>query len=284
MDQNTRKQYDLHSHSRASDGELTPTELVQHAVNHGVDVLALTDHDVTDGLEEAANEARNKGIQLINGVEISVRWNNKHLIHIVGLNFDPANAELQQGLSGLRQQREIRGEKIAECLAKASINGALEGAKQFANGQILSRTHFARFLLENNFVKSLQGAFDKYLGEGKSAYVSAEWAELEEALGWIKQARGQTVIAHPSRYKLSATKLRALMVDFKALGGDAIEVISGKQDKHSILNMADYAKRYELLASVGSDYHGPSQSWLKMGSIGPLPKQCEPIWSLWEQT
>jgi len=274
------KQYDLHCHSTASDGELSPVDLVRHAVASGVQVLALTDHDVTDGYAAAASEAQACGLKFIAGVEISVTW-GKHLIHIVGLNIGVDNAELQSGLAGLRQQRITRAAEMAQRLARLGIEDALEGAQAYANGQIISRTHFARFLLQSGQVKNMQDAFDRYLGEGKKAYVPAEWTSLEQALGWITGAGGQAVIAHPSRYKLSATKLRRLIDEFKAAGGAALEVISGRQDVNTTRNMADYASRYELLASVGSDFHGPSQAWSNMGQIPALPKGCQPIWGSW---
>lgn len=274
------KQYDLHCHSTASDGELSPTDLVQYAVTSGVQVLALTDHDVTDGYADAAAEAQCHGLQLISGVEISVTW-GKHLIHIVGLGIDIADAQLQTGLAELRQQRGQRGDEMAQRLEKLGIDGALEGAQEYANGPILSRTHFARFLLESGHVKTMQQAFDRYLGEGKKAYVASEWTSLDQALIWITEAGGQAVIAHPARYKLSATKLRCLIDEFKSAGGAALEVISGRQDVNTTHNMSDYARRYELLASVGSDYHGPSQRWNRMGQMPSLPKTCVPIWTQW---
>ncbi len=279
---NLEKKYDLHCHSTASDGELSPEELIRHAASKGVEAIALTDHDVTDGLKEAAATAAELGLEFISGVEISVTWRGKHLIHVVGLNFDSENEVLQQGLAGLRQQRVVRAEKMAERLhKKAGIENALEGAKRYSGGQIMSRTHFAQFLFNDGHVKSLQDAFDRYLGDGKSAYVKSEWAPLEEAIGWIRAAGGVAVIAHPARYKLSATKLRELIADFKAAGGVGLEVVSGSQDKNACRNIAEYAERYEMLASIGSDYHGPSQSWLKMGSIPYLPNNCTPIWSAW---
>ena len=276
----TERNYDLHCHSTSSDGELSPTALVQHAARQGVQVMALTDHDVTDGLAEAAAEAEKLGIGFITGVEISVTW-QKHLIHIVGLNFDPANEALQQGLAGLRQKRQTRGDEIAQKLAKLGIEDALAGAQGYANGEILSRTHFAKFLVESGRVKTFQAAFDRYLATGKPAYAACEWCTLEEALGWIQGAGGVAVIAHPARYKLSATKLRALIGDFKALGGQGFEVISGSQGVQDNHNMADYARRHELQASVGSDYHGPSQTWLGMGRIGALPEGLVPVWHDW---
>ena len=282
MDSNKYKQYDLHCHSTASDGELSPTALVKYAAESGVDVLALTDHDVTDGLVEATAEAQRRNLTFYSGVEISVSW-GKHLVHIVGLNFDVENRQLQNGLASLRELRGGRAEEIARRLEKIGIEGSLQGAKSFANGQILSRTHFARYLLQTGHVKTMQESFDRYLGAGKRAYVPIEWASLKQAVEWITSAGGQAVIAHPGRYKLSATKLRRLIEDFKDAGGVGLEVISGSQDINMTKNLADYVGRYELFASIGSDYHGPSQVWRKMGCMPMLPKGCEPIWNLWAE-
>ncbi len=279
----SQKQYDLHSHSTASDGELTPAELVAHAARCGVDVLALTDHDDTSGFQEAAQAARTEGIELIAGVEISTTW-GKHLVHIVGLNIDPDNATLQAGLKNLRLQREERGARMAQRLEKRGVGGALAGARRFANGNILSRTHFARYLVEAGHAKNINDAFKRHLGDGKPAYVASAWAELAEVVAWIRGAGGVAVIAHPARYKLSATKLRLLIEDFKACGGAGLEVVSGSQEKKETRNMAEYARRYELYASMGSDYHGPSQSWLGMGKQPPLPDGCVPVWQAWEDS
>lgn len=274
------KKYDLHSHSTASDGELSPTELVRYAAKQGVHALALTDHDITVGLSEAGEVANELGIELISGVEISTIW-NKRLIHIVGLNFDPSDAMLQSGLTGLRHQRDARGEKIAHKLEKLGVADALLGAKKFSAGQILSRAHFGRFLVDAGHVKNLNDAFKRYLGDGKPAHVSAQWVDMAEAVTWIKNAGGLAVIAHPGRYRLTATKLRLLVEAFKACGGDGLEVVSGSQDKKDTRKMADLSQRYELYASIGSDYHGPSQTWLGMGRQLPLPKECVPVWTAW---
>ncbi len=281
--QNPSKKYDLHSHSTASDGELTPTALVAYAIGCGVDVLALTDHDDTSGFQEACQAAQKGGIELIAGVEISATWKGKHLVHIVGLNIDPLDGALQRGLSGLRLQREERGVRMAERLEKRGISDALAGARQFSKGNILSRTHFARYLVEAGYVKNINDAFKRHLGDGKPAYVASEWADLETVVGWITAAGGVAVIAHPARYKLSATKLRLLIEEFKSCGGVGIEVVSGSQDKKEVRSMAEYARRYELYASIGSDYHGPSQTWSGMGKQLPLPDGCVPIWHLWEK-
>lgn len=272
--------YDLHNHSTASDGELAPAALVAHAVASGVEVLALTDHDITLGLDEARREAEAAGIGFITGVEISVNW-HKYLVHIVGLRFDPAHPELQRGLSGLREMRIERAEEMGRRLEKLGCTGALAGAQAYTHGGVLSRTHFARFLLDQGYVKTLQGAFDRYLGQGKPAYVGSEWATLEQAVSWISLAGGQAVIAHPGRYNMTATKLRTLIEEFKACGGVGIEVVSGSQDSVHTRNMAQLARRHELYASRGTDYHGPSQTWLNMAALPLLPEGCVPIWDMW---
>ena len=272
--------YDLHSHSTLSDGTLSPEALVRRAHAQGVDVLALTDHDVTDGLAEAAATAAELGLRLVPGVEISVTWSGV-TFHILGLNIDPAHTGLQAGLSKLRAIRTARGEEIARRLEKHGIEGALVGAQAFASGPILSRTHFARFLVEAGHAKDMRKVFKKFLTHNRPGYVSGEWATLEEAVEWIRAAGGQAVIAHPARYRISASRLRQFIEAFKACGGEGIEVVSGSHSAGEAAGMAQYAKRYELLASCGSDYHGPEQSWQELGKPMALPVGCVPIWTAW---
>lgn len=275
--------YDLHSHSTASDGTLHPAELVQRAHAQGVDVLALTDHDVTSGLAEAAAAARPLGLRLIPGVEISITWNGA-TIHIVGLNIDPQHAGLQAGLESLRAKRAGRGEEIARRLAKHGIHGALEGARTYASGPILGRTHFARFLVEQGHAKDIRQVFKKFLVHNKPGHVPGEWASLEDAVGWIRAAGGQAVIAHPARYRISASRLRQFIGEFKECGGEALEVVSGSHSAGDVQGMTQYAKRYELLASRGSDYHGPEQPWVELGRLASLPDACTPVWTAWNQS
>jgi len=272
--------YDLHSHSTASDGTLSPTALVHHASAQGVDVLALTDHDTTDGIDEARTAAAEAGVALVPGVEISVTWRGV-TVHIVGLNVDIDNARLQAGLAGLREFRAWRGEEMARRLAKAGIPGALEGAQAFSQGEILSRTHFARFLVAAGHASDMRKVFGKFLTHNRPGYVSGEWAALESAVSWIRAAGGQAVIAHPARYRLSATRLRALIEAFIASGGEALEVVSGSHSAGDVHGMAQYARRFGLLASQGSDYHGPEQSWLELGRLPALPSGCTPVWARW---
>ena len=274
--------YDLHSHSTASDGTLTPTELVSLAAKSSIDVLALTDHDTTQGMQEAQKAASNTALTLIPGVEISVTWNARTL-HIVGLNLDINNTELQAGLASVLEFRNWRAHEISRRLAKHDIHDAYEGALQYANGDVISRTHYARFLVEKGYCKNVRDVFKRYLVSGKPGYVSGDWASLEDAIGWITRAGGQAVIAHPARYRLTATKMRKLLGDFIECGGVGIEVVSGSHSRDEYYTMANFARLHDLYASAGSDYHGPIHPWIKLGRIPALPDGCKPIWELWEQ-
>ncbi len=273
--------YDLHSHSIASDGSLTPTALVERAVEQGVDVLALTDHDGTEGIAEARQAAQHLPITLIAGVEISVTWKNK-TIHILGLNIDETNPILQQGLAEMRDVRVERAQLIAERLAKAGIEGALEGAKQFASEVMLGRVHFAQFLVKHGYAKDINDVFKKYLVRNKPGYVPGKWATLEDAVTWINAAGGQALIAHPARYKLTATKLRYLTTEFKQLGGVGLEVVSGRQHPEEVKTLARLAEKMEMYASCGSDFHSPQNNWVELGKLSALPINTQPIWQLWQ--
>ncbi|MBE9533172.1 MAG: PHP domain-containing protein [Proteobacteria bacterium] len=270
--------YDLHSHSTASDGSLSPTELVARAIEHNVDVLALTDHDGTEGVTEARQAAQGSNLRLISGVEISVTWGGT-TIHIVGLNIDIENQTLQQGLSGMRHYRIGRAEEIAKRLDKAGIAGALEGARKYASDIMLGRVHFAKFLVEHDYAKDINDVFKRYLVRNKPGYVPGEWASLEDAVNWITSAGGQAVIAHPARYKITATKLRRLIGEFKEAGGIGFEVVSGRQHPEEIKTMAALAEKFELFASRGSDFHSPDNTWIELGRLPELPESCQPIWS-----
>lgn len=272
--------YDLHSHSTASDGTLSPADLVKRAEQAGVSVLALTDHDSTEGVAEAQQAALAMGIELIPGVEMSVSW-DPYVIHVVGLGIDTTCQELQQGLSGLREQRLERAIEMGRRLHKSGIEGAYEGAMELCNGQLISRSHFARFLVDNGYVDDVSKVFKKYLVHGKPGYVQGSWATLEQAVKWIKTAGGQAVIAHPARYPFTRTKLRNLIGEFKELGGEAIEVVSGNYTKDNCFTMARHAMDFELLGSVGSDFHGPEYSRLELGRILELPEGVVPIWHDW---
>ena len=270
--------YDLHSHSTASDGSLSPTELVARAIEHNVDVLALTDHDGTEGVTEARQAVQGSSLRLISGVEISVTWGGT-TIHIVGLNIDIGNRTLQQGLSDMRHYRIGRAEEIAKRLDKAGIPDALEGARKYASDIMLGRVHFAKFLVEHDYAKDINDVFKRYLVRNKPGYVPGEWASLEDAVNWITSAGGQAVIAHPARYKITATKLRRLISEFKEAGGIGFEVVSGRQHPEEIKTMAALAEKFELFASRGSDFHSPDNTWVELGRLPELPESCVPIWS-----
>jgi predicted metal-dependent phosphoesterase TrpH len=272
--------YDLHSHSLASDGTLTPGELVERASAQGVEMLALTDHDTTDGLAEARQVATARDVRLVAGIEVSVTW-NRQTIHIVGLNIDPGDAALQAGLRRLREFRDWRAVEIDRRLAKHRIEGAFEGARRYARGAIVSRTHFARYLVEKGHVLSVQDAFRHYLARGRPGHVAGNWASLQEAVGWIRGAGGQAVVAHPGRYKLTNGKLRTLLREFKDCGGSAIEVISGSHEPEANQHFARLARELALLASLGSDYHGPEKPWVELGRLPALPDGCVPVWKEW---
>ena len=272
-------QIDFHTHSTASDGSLTPGELVKQAAQAGINVLALTDHDGTDGLAEAREMAEHHDMRLLNGIELSVTW-NKQTIHIVGLNIDPDYAPLQAGIDKLQQFRAWRAREIADRLAKAGIEGAYQGALKFSGGKMLGRTHFAHFLVESGYGKNVRSIFKHYLVSNRPGHVSGDWASLQEAVSWIKGSGGVAVIAHPARYKLTRSKLRQLIKDFISAGGQAIEVLSGSHDKNEVKTMARHAQDFELYASAGSDFHNPEFCWIKLGELPPLPAKCKPVWEL----
>lgn len=278
--------YDLHCHSSVSDGLLTPTELVERAAERGVKYLALTDHDDVDGLAEAAQAAARCGIKFINGVEISVTWRT-HTLHIVGLQIDPANAGLLAGLHKIRSGRKQRAVMMSESLARCGISGALEGAYRFAaNPEIIGRTHFARFLVEQGLCKDVASVFKRYLVKGKPGYVPHEWASLQEAIDWIKGAGGVVVLAHPGRYTsgrkaMGKTTLLELLQEFTDLGGQAIEVVTGSHTPPQYAEFARYAKQFGLLCSCGSDFHGPGESYRDLGRLPDLPMDCDAVWSSW---
>jgi len=274
--------YDLHTHSAASDGTLSPAELVQRAAAAGVDVLALTDHDTTEGIAEARAAAEDIELELIPGVEISVTW-QKITVHVLGLGMDPDHPGLLEGLVGLRAYRDWRAEEIGRRLARAGIAGGFEGAKALARGTLISRTHFARYLVAKGHAPDVRGVFSRFLVNGKPGYVPGDWAELEQAVAWISDAGGQAVIAHPARYPLTRSKLRRLLQEFAACGGVGIEVISGSHGRDDYFNMARHARDFGLRSSVGSDYHGPENPWIDLGRLPALPDGCEPIWRDWAE-
>lgn len=272
---------DLHSHSTISDGTYTPGELVRYAAAQGVEVMALTDHDDLGGLDEARLVASEQGVHLVNGVEISVTWNGR-TIHIVGLRVDPAHAELQAGLAAIRAGRLTRAAAIAAELDKVGIVGSLEGARRYATERIISRTHFARFLIANGHAKDVKTVFKRFLVKGRPGHVAHRWADMAEAIGWIKSSGGIAVLAHPGRYDIGKMTLHALFSAFKEAGGEAVEVVSGSHTPDQYRLFAGYAKQYGLLSSAGSDYHGPTHNYFDMGRLPPLPEGCAPVWEHFE--
>ncbi|OCG08142.1 hypothetical protein A9G13_06715 [Gilliamella sp. wkB178] len=272
---------DLHSHTTASDGILTPTELVKRAVNNQIDILAITDHDTVKGLPEAQQVIKDEKLplKLVCGVEISTIWKNNE-IHIVGLNIDIENAELVALLLSQEQRRIKRAIAISEKLAKLHIEDAYTQAQQFAKGDIVSRAHFARFLVANGWVKDVKQAFKKYLGKSGYAYVPTQCCSISDAVNTIHAAGGQAVLAHPTRYDLTLTKLKLLIADFKDCGGDAIEVSQSRQTQDDLQKLAKLANQFELLASQGSDFHD-LVNYLDLGKTTPLPGSVTPIWHNW---
>lgn len=270
---------DLHTHSTASDGTLAPRDLIARAKRQGVEMLALTDHDTVAGIDEAADAAQRHGVGLIPGVEVSVTWGGR-TVHIVGLDVDPGCRALRDGLAGLLAYREQRAAEIALRLERAGWPGALEGARAQAKGALVGRTHFARYLASRGAAKDVRGVFKHFLVAGKPGHVAGEWATLEEAVGWIRAAGGQAVIAHPARYGFTRTKMRRFIEAFLASGGRGIEVVSGSHSRDDYFTFARWARETGLMASAGSDYHGPESPWVELGRLPPLPDGCDPIWRL----
>lgn len=274
-------EFDLHCHSTRSDGLLSPAALVARAAQRGVKVLALTDHDETGGLEEAREHARRAAIACINGVEISVSWNGETL-HVVGLHIDPANPELSSGLEQVRGGRRHRAERMAEQLEAAGIGGSLDGARAYVtNPDLVGRTHFARFLVERGHARDVQSVFRKFLVAGKPGCVPHRWASLEQAVNWIRVSGGIAVLAHPGRYRLDSKQQEMLLREFKDLGGAAVEVVTGSHTAGQFVIWSQHARRFGLLASAGSDFHGPGESRRDLGDLPELPAGCTPIWSAW---
>jgi predicted metal-dependent phosphoesterase TrpH len=273
-------QPDLHTHSTASDGSLRPAELVARAHAAGIEVLALTDHDTLSGLDDAMSCASGLGVELIPGVEISVTW-GRRTIHVLGLRVDPESEMLRNGLARLLAYRAWRAEEIGRRLARAGIEGAYAGAAALSSGDLIGRTHFARYLASRGLAQDVRGVFKQYLVKGKPGYVPGDWASLEDALSWICAAGGQAVIAHPARYRFTRAKLLRLIGEFSELGGEGIEVVSGSHGRDDMLVFARHAREGRLYASSGSDYHGPETPWIELGRLPAVPPGCVPIWTSW---
>lgn len=275
----TEQKYDLHSHSNFSDGDLTPNELILRAKEKGVTTLSLTDHDTVTGIATAQQAAQYHQLDFIPGIELSSLWNRK-TFHILGLNIDPNNSELLAGTQRLQTIRLERAQKIALKLEKNKIPGALESVHADVGAGMITRPHFAKFLLKNNYVSTMQEAFDRYLAHGKPAFVNTQWVELEETVHWIKAAGGIAVIAHPLRYKLTASWMRRFLAAFKEMGGQGMEIVTGRSTPDEIRRTLQFAKQFELYGSVGSDFHTPKNQWIELGRLAPLPINIKPVWQL----
>lgn len=271
---------DLHCHSVVSDGTLTPDALAARAKANGVQLWALTDHDEIGGQERAIAAAKAEGMKYLTGVEISITFAGK-TVHIVGLGFDHTNEALVQGLRNTRGGRAERAKEMSDGLAKVGIQGAFEGALQYAgNHELISRTHFARFLVETGVCKDTSEVFRKYLTENKPGFVPHRWASLENAVKWITGAGGVAVIAHPARYGFTANEEFALFTEFKQHGGRGVEVVTGSHSSADALQYAETALEFELAASRGSDFHSPDESHTDLGTLPWLPGQLKPVWEL----
>ena len=273
---------DLHCHSVVSDGTLTPEALAERAAANGVELWALTDHDEVGGQHRAIAAARANGMRYLTGAEISITFANE-TVHIVGLGFDPDDAALCAGLAATRGGRGARAQEMSAGLAKAGIHGAYEGAVKFAgNPELISRTHFARFLVESGVCRDTSEVFRKYLTEGKPGYVPHRWATLKDAVHWITDAKGIAVVAHPGRYNFTANEEHALFTEFQAHGGRAIEVVTGSHAPAEYIEYAEKAIEYGFAASRGSDFHSPDESHMDLGKLPWLPGTLTPVWELLE--
>jgi hypothetical protein len=271
---------DLHCHSVVSDGTLTPEALATRAAANGVELWALTDHDEIGGQHRAAAAAREHGMKYLTGTEISVTFAGE-TVHIVGLGFDANDAAISEGLYDTRGGRGKRAMEMSEGLAKVGIHGAYEGALRFVgNPELISRTHFARFLVEQGHCRDTPEVFRKFLTEGKPGYVPHRWATLKDAVHWITGAQGLAVIAHPGRYKFTANEEYALFSEFQAHGGRAIEVVTGSHTAAEFVEYADKALEFGFAASRGSDFHSPDESHCDLGKLPLLPGKLTPVWEL----
>jgi predicted metal-dependent phosphoesterase TrpH len=269
---------DLHCHSVVSDGTLTPEALAERAKANGVELWAMTDHDEIGGQARAIAAARAVGLPYLTGTEISVTFLNV-TVHIVGLGMDHQNAELFAGLHATRSGREQRAREMADGLARVGIQGAFEGALQYVgNPELISRTHFARFLVETGVCKDTNEVFRKYINDGKPGYVPHRWATLSDAVGWITRSGGMAIIAHPGRYKFTANEEFALFTEFKAHGGRGVEVVTGAHGPADVVKYTDFCREFGLLASRGSDFHSPEESHTDLGRLPDLPGQVTPVW------
>ncbi|WP_094778794.1 3',5'-nucleoside bisphosphate phosphatase [Paraburkholderia ribeironis] len=272
---------DLHCHSTVSDGRFAPADVARRAHAGGVTLWALTDHDEVGGQHEARSTAEALGMGYLSGVEISVTWAAR-TVHIVGLGIDPTSSILIDGLTRTRDGRAARAEAMGEQLAALGIPGAYQGALQYvSNPDMISRTHFARFMVANGYASSTQEVFNRYLGDGKPGYVAHRWAKLADAVGWIHAAGGEAIIAHPGRYAYTPVEFDAFFAEFIDLGGKAIEVVTGSHTPDQYREYADVARRFGFEASRGSDFHAPGEGCVELGSLPQLPSDLKPVWERW---
>ncbi len=271
---------DLHCHSVVSDGTLTPEQLAARAKANGVELWALTDHDEVGGQDRALAAANAHGLKYLTGVEISITFASK-TVHIVGLGFDAHDEQLKAGLHRTRGGRGERAQEMSDDLAKVGIHGAYEGALKYAgNHELISRTHFARFLVETGVCQDTHEVFRRFLTEGNPGFVPHRWASLKEAVHWIVQAKGMAVIAHPARYGFTPNEEFALFTEFKNYGGQGVEVVTGSHTPAEYVTYADMAKEFDLFASRGSDFHSPDESRIDLGTLPWLPGQLTPVWEV----
>jgi len=269
---------DLHCHSKASDGLLSADEVARRAAANGVELLALTDHDNLDGLAAARAVADEAGMQFVNGVEISIEWGGLQ-VHILGLNFDATDPALNAGLESIRSGRVDRAQRMSAELEKIGIPGCFDGAMRHAeNPHLISRSHFARYLVEIGVRKDVRSVFESYIVPGRPGYVDHRWATLEESVNWIVGAGGIAAVAHPGRYKFSKAEMRKLLEEFKSFGGQALEIVSGSHSAENVTVFSRYAREYGFMASCGSDFHGPGESYVDLGRLAPLPAGLKPVW------
>jgi predicted metal-dependent phosphoesterase TrpH len=273
--------YDLHCHSTHSDGLLTPAAVVARAAAQGVDVLALTDHDEVSGLAEAQAAAVDAGIELVCGAELSVSW-KRVTIHVVALGIDPLNPALTEGLDSIRVGRSTRARRIGEALAAIGINGAYEGADEVRDErEVVSRTHFARYLVEAGYARETKDVFKRYLTQGNPGYVAHPVGDASRNVAWIHAAGGQAVIAHPGRYRIDTPAMRRLLARISRAGGDAIEILTPSHTPAQYSEFAAYSRVFELRGSCGSDWHGPGESWMDFGELPAMPAGVVPVWKDW---
>lgn len=271
--------FDLHSHTTASDGELDPLALVARARANGVDCLSITDHDTVDAYDSIAAEQIAE-MTIVRGIEFSAQWNGRS-IHIVGLNINLAASELPSILAAQRRVRLERAATIARRLKQKGIDGALEGARQWARNDNVGRPHFAKFLVAAGKVRDEQQAFKRFLGKGKVGDVQQMWPAIGTVTEWIRDAGGTPVLAHPAHYKMTNTKLDTLVDEFRHCGGQAIEVVSGRQTAEMTRKLAELSVTKGLLASTGSDFHRPGLQWSDIGKQPMLPEHLKPVWDAW---